>query len=193
MTRNIWGAKKELWPLYQLKADVSDAHNATTCWIHLSQTPGEWLSHILLTQSQHVSKSIFDSPENGIWLFISQCTVGGYLHSVACDGCKILFQKVSSQNTLYHSGPSFFFFLHFNRGKAFEKSYIKIPERLQDNKMPHQRAKVLQTPQKSQNKTQRSMSCTACPEAISSKEARSALCPLLINLSSVCTSHPTSV
>lgn len=67
------------------------------------------LPHILLTRSQHVSKSIFDRPENGIWLFSRQCIVGGYLHSAAYDDCKILFQKVWSPNTLHHSGLSLLF------------------------------------------------------------------------------------
>jgi len=118
--------------------------------------------------------------------------MGGYLHSIACDGCKILFQKASSLNTFYHSGLPLCF-LYYNRGNTFEKSCLKIPKSLQDYKVPHQRVKMLQTSQKCPNKTRRSMSCIACPEAISSKEARSTLCPLLTNLSSVRTSHLMSV
>lgn len=114
--------------------------------------------------------------------------ISAQLHVTAA---KFSFRK-PRLNTLHHSSLSLFF-LHFNRGNTFEESYIKVPESPQDYKVPYQRAKMLQNSQKSPNKTQRSMSCTACSETISSKEARSALRPLLISLSSVHTSHPMSV
>lgn len=87
---------------------------------------------------------------------------------------------------------SIFFFYLFLTQKIWQNLY-KNTWSLQDLEVPHQRTKMLQTSLRSPNKTWKFVPCTVCPEAISRREARSALCPLLISFSCVCTSHPISV
>lgn len=192
MARNVYEARKKLWSVCQLKADVSAAYNAMACWIHPSQTPREWLSHILMTQNQHISKYISGKPENDICLFLSVTVpwmaISMQLHVTAA---KFFFMK-SHHQTLYISLAFLCFCFLFLTEEVWENLYRNTWS-LQDYKVPHQRAKMLRTSQKSPNKTRRFVSCTVCPEAISGKEARSALCPLLISFSCVRTSHPMSV